>query len=82
MLKTHKAETSLPVLSHKAIAKLKDIFFPAEFDKLISILNKITEVDDEGAVSVKGLLSLCGWRKKPKEGDGYDLECPSCLKVV
>lgn len=52
MLKTHRVETSVPVISSKGIAKLKDLFFPAEFEKLVSILNKITEVEDEGAVSV------------------------------
>lgn len=82
LLKTHRIETRVPVLSSKVIAKLRDLFFPAEFFKLVSILNLITEVEDEAVVSVKGLLGLCGWRRKAKEGKAYDLECPSCLKVV
>ena len=62
MLKTYRAETSTPVVSPKAISRLRDLFFPADFERLVSALNMIAEVENQTTVSVKGLLALCGWR--------------------
>jgi hypothetical protein len=80
--KTFKAST-FPEIKSKAITNFKDLFFPNEYETILTILQKLGGQRVEGeSLYLPAFLALCGWLQKQDTNESYYLECPSCLRKV
>jgi hypothetical protein len=83
LMKTYKGMNSYPKIEGSSLQALRERFYPADFEALISCLNKLAsfigyEIADKESIAKVSQLALCGWRFI--QADHSYFECPSCLR--